>query len=75
MYLVDTDVISESRKGTRANPGVRAFFRHASREGVPLYVSAITVGELRRGIEKLRHCVFHAHSTTHSTVIRPVIPR
>lgn len=55
MYLVDTDVISESRKGTRANPGVRAFFRHASREGVPLYVSAITVGELRRGIEKLRH--------------------
>ena len=55
MYLVDTDVISESRKGERANAGVRAFFRRASREALPLYVSAVTIGELRRGIEKLRH--------------------
>jgi len=55
MYLVDTDVISESRKGPRANAGVRAFFRRASQEALPLYVSAVTVGELRRGIEKLRH--------------------
>jgi predicted nucleic acid-binding protein len=26
MYLLDTDVISEIRKGDKANPGVRAFF-------------------------------------------------
>jgi predicted nucleic acid-binding protein len=52
MYLVDTDVISESRKGPRANAGVRAFFRRASQEALPLYVSAVTVGELRRGIAR-----------------------
>ena len=55
MYLVDTDVISESRKGDGANAGVRAFFRKASLDDEPLYVSAITIGELRRGVEKLRH--------------------
>ena len=32
MYLVDTDVISEIRKGDKANSGVRAFFADASRE-------------------------------------------
>jgi predicted nucleic acid-binding protein len=26
MYLIDTNVISEARKGSRADPGVRAFF-------------------------------------------------
>jgi predicted nucleic acid-binding protein len=31
MYLVDTDVISEIRKGEKANAGVRAFFESASR--------------------------------------------
>lgn len=55
VYLVDTDVISESRKGNEANAGVRAFFRKASREDQPLFISAVTVGELRRGVEKLRH--------------------
>lgn len=54
MYLVDTDVISESRKADRANAGVREFFRKSSRDDEPLYLSAITIGELRRGIEKLR---------------------
>lgn len=29
MYLVDTDVISNARKRTRANAGVRRFFRDA----------------------------------------------
>ena len=55
MYLVDTDVISESRKGNGANAGVREFFRKASLDDEPLYISAITIGELRRGVEKLRH--------------------
>lgn len=27
VYLVDSDVISEIRKGEKADPGVRAFFR------------------------------------------------
>lgn len=36
VYLVDTDVISEIRKGEKANPGVRGFFATASREAIPL---------------------------------------
>jgi toxin FitB len=53
MYLVDTDVISEARKGDKANPGVRAFF--ASAATARIYLSVITVGEIRQGIERLRH--------------------
>lgn len=55
MYLVDTDVISESRKGATANPGVRRFFQEAAQHDEGVYVSAITIGELRRGVEKIRH--------------------
>jgi predicted nucleic acid-binding protein len=55
VYLVDTDVISEMRKGESANPGVREFFARASREAWDLYLSAITIGELRQGVERIRH--------------------
>lgn len=55
MYLVDTDVVSEGRKGNGADAGVRAFFRQASLDDEPLYLSAITIGELRRGVETIRH--------------------
>jgi predicted nucleic acid-binding protein len=55
VYLVDTDVISEARKGANANPGVRDFFRKAAQEDTALCLSAITIGELRRGVEKIRH--------------------
>lgn len=55
MYLLDTDVISEIRKGDKANDGVRAFFATAAREPVALYLSVVTVGELRQGVERLRY--------------------
>jgi predicted nucleic acid-binding protein len=55
MYLVDTDVISEIRKGEKANAGVREFFQMAGRDVIPLYLSVVTVGELRTGVERLRH--------------------
>jgi len=55
MFLVDTNVISEARKGPRADPGVRAFWADASSYDTPLFFSAITVGELRRGVELIRH--------------------
>ena len=55
MYLVDTDVISEIRKREKADPGVAAFFRQAVADDSALYLSAITVGELRRGVEIIRH--------------------
>lgn len=54
MILVDTNVISEARKGERANAGVRAFFERAHADGTALFLSAVTVGELRRGAELLR---------------------
>ena len=55
MYLIDTHVISEARKGERANAGVHAFFRRAAEFGDALYLSAVTLGELRRGVELIRH--------------------
>lgn len=55
MFLVDTDVISEARKGEKSNAGVRAFFARARDEGADLYLSVITIGELRQGVEKIRH--------------------
>jgi hypothetical protein len=55
VYLVDTDVISNARKRTRANPGVRRFFQDAATQRVPLFLSAVTIGELRQGVEAVRH--------------------
>jgi toxin FitB len=55
MYLVDTDVISNARKRSRANPGVRRFFRDVAAQGIPLFLSAVTIGELRQGVETVRH--------------------
>ncbi len=55
MYLIDTNVISEIRKKDKANPGVRRFFAQVDADEVPIYLSVVTVGELRRGVEQLRH--------------------
>lgn len=54
MYLVDTDAISELRKKERANPGVVAFFEEVGSRDVSLYLAAVTIGELRRGVELMR---------------------
>lgn len=54
MYLVDTDVISEVRRGENANSGVIAFFRETAKNDDALYLSVITIGELRRGVELIR---------------------
>ncbi len=53
MYLIDTDVISELRKKSKADPGVRRFFANEAQD--PVYLSVVTIGELRRGIELIRH--------------------
>lgn len=55
MYLVDTDVISELRKKDRADQQVSAFFKDAAARDLPLYLSAVTIGEIRRGVELIRH--------------------
>ena len=53
MYLVDTNVISEARKGAKANSGVKKFFQEIDADD--LYLSAQTIGEIRRGLENIRH--------------------
>ena len=55
MYLVDTNVISESRKGSRANPGVQDFFRAARLGRHSTYISVITIGELRKGAIRIEN--------------------
>ena len=55
MYLVDTNIISEARKKTKANKGVRTFFKQAIEGEKRLFMSVVTVGELRRGIESIRY--------------------
>lgn len=55
VYLVDTNVISEARKKSKANQGVRAFFKQAIENETPLFLSVVTVGELRRGVELIRY--------------------
>lgn len=52
MYLLDTNVLSELRKGRRTHPGVRAWA--ASTAGERHFVSVLSLGEIRKGIEILR---------------------
>jgi predicted nucleic acid-binding protein len=51
-YLVDTNVISELRKGERADAAVRKWF--AEVEDEEIFLSVLTVGELRQGVEGIR---------------------
>jgi predicted nucleic acid-binding protein len=55
MYLIDTDVISELRKQDKADAGVQSFFEQAAADQAAVFLSVITVGELRRGVELIRH--------------------
>jgi toxin FitB len=55
MFLIDTNVISEARKSKAANPGVQEFFKGAATQSSDLYLSVVTIGELRRGVELIRH--------------------
>lgn len=53
MYLIDTNLISELRKGKKANRGVQEFWQAVDPDLVHLPVQ--TIGEIRRGIENIRH--------------------
>ena len=55
MYLIETNVISEIRKGDNANLGVRQFFNTVITQNSRVYLSAITIGELRRGVDLILH--------------------
>ena len=51
-WLVDNNVLSELRKGDRADAGVRAWFAEADERA--LFTSVLVVGEIRRGVESIR---------------------
>ena len=51
MYLIDTNVISEFRKGRKANAGVRKFLASVNPDS--LFLSVQTIGEIRHGIAKI----------------------
>ena len=52
-YLLDSNIVSELRKRERANGGVQEWF--ADVDDAELFLSVLTLGELRRGIEAIHH--------------------
>jgi predicted nucleic acid-binding protein len=60
--LIDTDVISEARKQAKPNPGVARCLASAAATDQPLFLSVITLGELRRGVELVRGRGDHAQA-------------
>lgn len=51
-YLIDTNVISELRKGDRCDPAVATWWAKVDEN--ELWTSALVLGEIRRGIELAR---------------------
>lgn len=51
-YLVDTNVVSEIRKRDRMNSGVRGWL--ATLDDNDFFLSVLAIGELRRGLERIR---------------------
>jgi predicted nucleic acid-binding protein len=51
-YLLDTNVVSELRKGQRANPNVLVWFETVDDDDV--FLSVLVLGEIRSGIERIR---------------------
>jgi predicted nucleic acid-binding protein len=51
-YLIDTNIISEVRKGNRCDPNVAHWY--ATIDDADLYLSVLVLGEIRKGIELAR---------------------
>jgi toxin FitB len=51
-WLIDTNIISEVRKGSRCDPRVAAWY--AGVDAAELYLSALVLGEIRKGVELVR---------------------
>jgi len=51
MYLIDTNVISEVRKGRRCDPRVSLWYKRIKDD--ELFLSVLVIGEIRQGIEQL----------------------
>lgn len=51
-FLIDTNVLSELRKGARADVNVRRWFEGIDENSI--FLSVLVTGEIRRGIEAIR---------------------
>jgi toxin FitB len=51
-YLIDTNIISEVRKGNRCDPRVSAWYASIADE--QLFLSTLVLGEIRKGVELAR---------------------
>jgi toxin FitB len=51
-YLIDTNIISEVRKGDRCDPHVSAWYASIADE--QLFLSTLVLGEIRKGVELVR---------------------
>lgn len=52
-YLLDTNIISEIRKGPRCNATVAAWYN--SIDDADIFLSVLIIGEIRKGLERVRH--------------------
>jgi predicted nucleic acid-binding protein len=51
-YLIDTNIISEVRKGARCDPRVSAWYGAVDED--ELFLSTLVLGEIRKGVELAR---------------------
>jgi len=51
-YLIDTNVISEIRRGTKCDANVAAWWQ--SVDDADIYLSVLVLGEIRKGVERAR---------------------
>lgn len=51
-YLLDTNIISEVRKGAKCDANVAAWY--ASINDADIYLSVLVLGEIRKGVERAR---------------------
>ncbi|MSP03626.1 MAG: type II toxin-antitoxin system VapC family toxin [Acetobacteraceae bacterium] len=57
-WLIDTNVVSELRKGTRCAPAVRAWSERVPR--IACFISRVSLAEIRFGIERAADPAFRA---------------
>ena len=51
-YLLNTNIISEVRKGAKCDPNVAAWYD--SIDDADIYLSVLVLGEIRKGVERAR---------------------
>lgn len=78
-YLLDTNILSELRRGRKCDPNVRAWARSTASE--QHYISVLSLGEIRKGIESLRRkskaqsgILEHWLETLNAVYSREIIP-